>query len=189
MPKNFNSGETWQSTWTNGDGTSFVRNFSLTKLTDPVTVNQVTFNDCISIAVDNTNDTDNYTKGSGYLIYAKNVGIIKIEFTRSADNTVVTYNYFGSNTFAKYSISGIVNVSGVPYANNYVQLGCRNWGNRAQTGADGSFSINAYGPAIYLYFGEDADNDNILDETSPAVVRTYHLNNIYSDTSGLAINF
>ncbi len=177
LPRNFQIGQSWN-------------NFGVVYLVEylgTVTVNGTTFQNCIKISIDTTTSTydGEYTKGTGYFILAEDVGIVYIVFTRTAWNyagTVVQYNYESQQNFVQRTISGkLYKADGSPAAGLKVRLSTCSTFNQSVIGADGSFSIRAYGPDITIYVGYDYDDDGYFDSYDPLYYQEITFNNITGD--------
>jgi beta-lactam-binding protein with PASTA domain len=154
LPTQFLFGDTW----------SFVRTAVYNVQNQgALTIGGETFPDCIRINVDDTTNSSDSFRGEGYLIMARNVGVVQLSFDRGADGTHVAYDYVSRGNYAKHTLSGTVTIGGAAAAGSIVQIHNASWGTRAVTDILGQFSIAAYGPEIVLRVGEDANDDGILD--------------------------
>ncbi|ASJ10001.1 hypothetical protein A3L12_01145 [Thermococcus sp. P6] len=134
----------------------------------------------------------NYTKGYGYFILAKGIGIVKLWFNRTAGiyaGTTVTYTYENHTSMEKHTISGTIKTpEGDPVKGVVVQISNCDPCIRSVTDSTGSFSIQAYGPDIVLRVGYDKDNDGTFDfDLYPDFPMEFHINNITSDITGLVL--
>lgn len=125
------------------------------------TVDGTNFADCIKVSY-HTHDEDGYLGGTGYMILAKGVGIVKIEFNCN-NGTTITFDYQEHRELTKHTISGTIvdSNSKAPVPEIAVQIAYNSWGTQAITDTEGKFSIQAYGPELCLMIGED--QDGILD--------------------------
>ena len=145
------------------------------------TVNGTNFADCIKVGY-RTHDKEDYMNGTGYMILAKGVGIVQIEFNRT-NGTSVTFDYLEhGRQLTKHTISGTIVDSGKPVEDIAVQIASRSWGTQAITDEEGRFSIQAYGPEICLMIG-DAEEGVLADGFDHFLVE-----DITADVSGLTID-
>jgi acetamidase/formamidase len=126
-------------------------------------VGGIEFQDCVRVNIDDSTNSSQYWAGTGYFIVAAGVGVVEIEFNRSADGSQVRFLYMADQQFTAHTISGKVTVNGTPAVGKVVQIHNRSWGIRAITDGLGEFSLQAYGPDLFLRIGDDADNDGRLD--------------------------
>ena len=160
------------------------RTFFVAELED-ITIGANTFTNCQRINITDT-DSSEYLNGSGYVLYAKDIGIIKIYFKRT-DGSEVIFTYDSHFQFIENTITGTVFSSGdIPANGKIIQISNGNWGNRSITNSDGQYSISAFGPDIVLRIGDDIDNNNILDFT-PDLPKEFWLNNITSSINNINI--
>lgn len=160
------------------------RTFFVAELED-ITIGANTFTNCQRINITDT-DSSEYLNGSGYVLYAKDIGIIKIYFKRT-DGSEVIFTYDSHFQFIENTITGTVFSSGdIPANGKIIQISNGNWGNRSITNSDGQYSISAFGPDIVLRIGDDIDNNNILDFT-PDRPKEFWLNNITSSINNINI--
>ncbi len=153
LPQTFVSGDTW--TWIN-------KSYSV-ELLGTAVVGGIEFQDCVRVNIDDSTNSSQYWAGTGYFIVAAGVGVVEIEFNRSADGSQVRFLYMADQQFTAHTISGKVTVNGTPAVGKVVQIHNRSWGIRAITDGLGEFSLQAYGPDLFLRIGDDADNDGRLD--------------------------
>ena len=73
------------------------------------------------------------------------------------------YEYAAHQQFSANTISGTVTADGAVVAGKMVQIHYASWGTRAITDAMGRFSLQAYGPDIFLRVGDDDDENGFLD--------------------------
>ena len=152
------------------------------------TINGVGFDDCIKITVDDSLHENEYERGNGYFILARDVGIVKLIFNRT-NGTNVSYEYIEHRQLARHTISGTVRYGEMPLEGLVVQISNCNWGIRSVTSSNGAFSIQAYGPDIVLRLGHDEDNDDVLDfDDPPNYPKEYCVNDITSDIVNLNID-
>ena len=179
LPRNFQIGQSWSiAEWS----------YSVEYL-GTVSVNGTDFQNCIKVSIDTTAMTGmmDYIKGTGHFILAKDVGIVRIVFKRTAGEyagTVVQYEHDNHQTFVPHTISGkIYKGDGSPAAGMKVKIdGCSTF-NQSVIGADGSFSIQAYGPDITLYVGYDYDNNGTFDSFDFQYYQEYTVNGITMNVS------
>lgn len=154
------------------------------------TVNGIEFKDCIKdcikVTIDDSLNKSEYLKGNGYFILARDVGIIKLVFSRTNGKNVL-YEYAEHKQLTRHTISGTINDGGVPVKGIIVQISGANWGIRSVNDSDGAFSIQAYGPDIILRIGYDKDNDDAF-EFDGNYPKEYCVNNITSDIIDLSID-
>ncbi len=125
------------------------------------TVNGINFADCIKVSFYRKHDKRDYMNGAGYMILAKGIGIVKIEFNQPK-GTSVTFDYLEHGQLTKHTISGTIvdSNSKAPVQGIAVQIAENSWGTQSLTDG-GRFSIQAYGPEICLMIGYD--QDGVLD--------------------------
>jgi len=177
LPRYFNSGDHW-NTW---DNKSY-----FVEYVGSQTVGSIVFDQCIKITIDDSQNENEYLRGTGYFILARNIGIVKIVFNRSNGSTVI-YEYVTHTQLSKHTLSGTVRYSDAPVEGIAVQIANADWGTRSITDPQGSFSIQAYGPDVVLRLGYDQNNDYVFDFTSWEP-EEYTVNNVSSDISGLVVN-
>lgn len=178
LPQQFNSGDLWEI----GDKTYSVEQIGA------MTVGGTVFNDCIRIKIDDSyNNAGELYRGTGFFILARNVGIVQIVFNRTNGQNI-SYEYIECKQFAKYTVSGTIFRKLVPVEGLIVQIAYANWGTRAVTDTNGSFSISFYGPDIVFRIGYDVKNDDVLDFDVSGWPKSYILNNVSGNISGLNIN-
>ena len=174
LPNSFYSGMQWSLSW--GPIAYSV------EYVGSQTINGTTFPDSIKVYIDDSSNDSDYLKGTGYFILAKDIGIVQIVFNRTNGNTV-QFDYMTHGQLTKHVISGIVEVtSGNAAVGKIVQISNGNWGIRSVTAADGSFSIEAYGPDIMLRIGDDTNNDDVLD-FDPEMPKQVWVNDITSNVT------
>ena len=179
LPVNFYSGMQWSLSW--GSKTYDV------EYVGSQTINGTTFPDSIKVNIYDKSNSNDYLKGTGYFILAKNIGIVQIVFNRTNGKTV-QFDYLSHGQLSRHTISGIVEVSsGNAAVGKIVQISNGNWGIKSVTTADGSFSVEAYGPDIMLRIGDDTDNNDVLD-FDPDMPKQFWVNNITSNVTGLKID-
>mgnify|MGYP000889081856 FL=1 len=147
------------------------------------TVDGTNFADCIKVSY-HTHDEDGYLGGTGYMILAKGVGIVKIEFNCN-NGTRVTFDYREHRELTKHTISGTIvdSNSKAPVPEIAVQIAYNSWGTQAITDTEGKFSIQAYGPELCLMIGDD--QDGILDHHKHV---RFWVKEITGDVSNLEID-
>ena len=164
--------------WTVNTTTFFIADL------EDITIGANTFTNCQRVNITDT-DSSEYLNGSGYVLYAKDIGI-KIYFKRT-DGSEVIFTYDSHFQFIENTITGTVFSSGdIPANGKIIQISYENWGNRSITNSDGQYSISAFGPDIVLRIGDDIDNNNILDFT-PDRPKEFWLNNITSSINNINI--
>ncbi len=168
LPQTFAPGDTWM--WVNQS--------YFTELLGTTVVGGIEFQDCVRVNIDDSINSSQYLAGTGYFIVAAGVGIVEIEFNRSVDGSQVRFLYMADQQFTAHTISGIVTVEGTPAVGKVVQIHYSNWGIRAITDGLGQFSLQAYGPDLFLRIGDDANDDGVLDfETDwPKEWKVEHVN-------------
>lgn len=157
-----------------------------------VTINGTTFENCLRLNLVVDDPDSAYLSGSGYAIFAPEVGLVKIEFTRAesteaSSGKTVTYEYLEQDTFEAHSVSGTVTTNGSdPASDYYVQISTSILDSTSKTDENGKFTLeNIYGPDIHLTIGEaDENNENINWNTR----KETHIYNVTEDITGLTIN-
>ena len=178
LPCTFSFGDEW--TW--GD-----RQYAVEQ-SGQQTINGVDFDDCIKITIDDSLNENEYMRGSGYFILARDVGIVELIFNRT-DGTRVSYEYREHKQLVRHTISGSIREGGVPVEGLIVQISNGNWGTRSVTDSNGSFSVQAYGPDIVLRLGYDEDDDDVFEFGNYAdYPKEFSVNNVMSDIVGLSID-
>jgi len=188
-----------------GNQATFYRSFSLPSIPNPgdewivagkkysveyvgaQTINGTEFGDCIKITMDDSLNDNEYSRGSGYFILARDVGIVKLVLDRTNGQSAL-YDYEEHQQLTKHAISGTVNDGGVPVEGIIVQISNSDWGIRSATDSNGAFSIQAYGPDIVLRIGYDEDNDDLFNFDVPNYPKEYCVNNITADVVNLSID-
>lgn len=159
---------------------------------DSVTINGVTFDNCLKIEYVSDIDGDDYTNGSGYAIFAPDMGLVKLEFTRSESdepygNCKVVYEFLEAQSFIDNEISGTITSDGItPVSDLHVQIASSILDSTSKTDASGYYTLpNIYGPDIHLrlgYNGNDENDENLdfdfPDNTYPKEVT---INGVSSD--------
>lgn len=179
--------------YSQGDDRSYVIETS-----ESITINNETFNDCIKVSYTNTGD-NTYLQGEGYGIFAKDIGLIYLEFIRAESNdpwsaSRVIYTYIERNEFNPVSIHGKVTSNGVDGVSDiYIQIASRILDNSAITDENGGFVINTlYGYDHLLYIGYDGNDEyeGILDFGYPdeSYIKEIVLNNTLENRYDLYIN-
>lgn len=176
LPRTFSFGDEW--TW--------VDRHYMVEQAGRQTVNGVDFDDCIKINIEDSLHDNEYLRGSGYFILARDVGIVELVFNRT-DGTRVSYEYVEHNQLVKHTISGTIREGGMPVEGLIVQISIGDWGTRSVTDSDGAFSVQVYGPDIVLRIGYDEDSNDVLDFNDPDYPKEYCVNGITSDIVDLSI--
>ena len=149
------------------------------------TVNGTNFADCIKVSYNKHDDGEdgNDWDGTGYMILAKGIGIVQIEFKRT-NGTSVTFDYLEHGQLTKHTISGTIVDSSPenPVQDKAVQIAVKSWGTQAITDVKGKFSIEAYGPELCLMI-VDAEEGVLADKLG-----LFWVENITADVSGLTID-
>jgi len=177
LPATFTSGDQWD-TW---DNKSY-----LVEYVGNQTIDSTVFDECIKVSIDDSLNSNGYLRGTGYFILAREVGIVKIVFTRSDESTVL-YEYLTHSPLPQNTLSGTVYFSTAPVEGILVQLANADWGTRSITDSSGNFSIDAYGPDVVLRLGYDQNNDYVFDFDC-WYPEEFITNNISSNISGLVID-
>lgn len=164
-----------------------------------IMIKDAIFDNCVRIDLEQNLHDNDYLNGSGYVILAPDIGIVKIVFTRcdsgeSYANTTVIYEYLEHTEFPAYRISGKITTDGTTHVSDmYVQIASRILDSTSKSDATGIFTLdNIHGPDIRLFVGYDGNDeyDEILDFGYPSssYPKRYELNNIYNNIDNLHIN-
>jgi hypothetical protein len=182
LPLSFETGDDWEIKANRGIKKCTVEHVGLQ------TVGGTEFADCIRINIDDSDNSREYERGTGHFILAKDIGIVKLVFTRDS-REVVEYEYIEHKQFDSHLISGTIKDEGEPLAGICVQLANGNWGTRSITDSTGSFKIRAYGPDVVLRIGYDKDNNDVLDFGDPDFpVKEFRISEVTSDILDLIID-
>lgn len=172
IPSFFDSGDDW----------AYVdRQYSVEHITTYI-MNGTTFDDCIKITIDASQDENDYLRGSGYYVLARDIGIVEIVFNRASGESC-RYEYVEHRQLTSHTLTGkVVSVQQAPI----VQISTLDWGGRSIPDSDGNFSLHVYGPDVVIWIGFDGDDDGTFDfDDYPNYPRNYIVNDITSDVEGL----
>ncbi|MBN2238298.1 MAG: hypothetical protein JW712_00870 [Dehalococcoidales bacterium] len=176
LPELFSPGDSW----------SFGgRNYSV-EYAGSQEVSGIEFADCIKVTVDDTSNSNDYAKGSGYFLLAPDIGIVRLFFNRTNGQDVF-FEYMGHSQLDTHTFSGTVTYNGEPVKGICVQIANADMGTRCMTGQDGTFSIQAYGPDVVLMLGYDENQDSVFEFDIQDLPCEFVINNVSSDVSELEI--
>jgi hypothetical protein len=147
-------------------------------------VNGISFSDCIKVSLGNSQDSDEFLKGSGYFVLAQSLGIVQLVFNRDNGDTVL-FEYLEHDQHILYTLSGTISsTTGGSVEGLVVQIS--NCDNEVQSivGVNGFFTINAFGPDVVIRVGYDDDGDGELDlDDYPDYPKEYHINCLTSEVT------
>jgi hypothetical protein len=140
-------------------------------------VNGTLFYNCIRVTVDNTQDSNELLRGSGYFILAGNIGVVQMVFNRE-DGSTVLFEYQDQGMQTLYKLCGrLSSTTGGSVEGLVVQLSNCDDAGRCELGMNGTFSIHVYGPDVVLRVGYDDDGDGTLDpDQPPNYPQEFHVN-------------
>ena len=147
-------------------------------------VNGSSFNNCIKVSVDNSQDSDEFLKGNGYFVLAQSIGIVQLVFNRDNGDTVL-FEYLEHDQQILYTLSGTISsTTGGSVEGLVVQIS--NCDNEVQSIVDvnGFFTITAFGPDVVIRVGYDDDGNGELDpDDYPDYPKEYHINCLTSEVT------
>jgi len=172
--KRFDSGNQW---------TLFEKEYKVEAI-EEYSVNGITFDDCIKVTVDNSEESDEYLQGNGYFILAKDVGIVQLVFNRD-NGTSVLFEYLENSEQEQYSLCGTISdTTGESVEGLVLQLSNCDGTVRSVVTDNGWFAINAYGPDVVLRVGYEGNGEGELDlEGYPDYPKAYHVNCLTSEVT------
>lgn len=182
IPKTFSIGDNYLVNFPSSREHSIVIEEKLTK-----TYASTVFENCVKISIGETGLSD-YTDGQGYYIFAPNIGIVEIYYTRGIGQKSVHFTYLDHKTFNPISISGTIKDGGTPVEDLYIQYSDTIFLPDSRTDEEGKFTLSPiYGNKIVLWLGyEDeeqkhrlAKNELTSDYPIPYSPIIYMLENLY----------
>ena len=149
----------------------------LVEIIGEYTVNGTMFNDCIRVTVDNTQDSDELLRGSGYFILARNIGIVQMVFNRD-DGSTVLFEYQEQGVQTLYKLCGTLSsTTGGSVEGLVIQSSNCDDAERCDVAMDGTFTMNTYGPDVVLRVGYDDDGNGEFDpDQPPDYPQEFHVN-------------
>jgi hypothetical protein len=167
IPEAFETGDQWLV---------FDREY-LIEIIGEYTVNDTMFTDCIRVTVDNTQDRDEFLRGSGYFILARNIGIVQMVFNRD-DGSTALFEFQEQGLQTSYKMCGTLSsTTGGSVEGLVVQLSNCDDAKRCDVAMDGAFTMNAFGPDVVLRVGYDNDGNGEFDsEQPPDYPQEFHVN-------------
>jgi len=149
-------------------------------------VNGTSFADCIKVMVDNSNDSDESLKGTGYFILAKGIGMVQMVFDRDNGHHVL-FEYVEHGQQTPYTLCGsLSNTAGGSVEGLVVQISNCDNAVKSSVDTNGQFTISVFGPDALLRIGYDDDGNGEFDvDDYPEYPKEFYVNCLTSQVSTL----